>query len=277
MADTIHCDTHGDSEKTYVCNHLIEETAGLGFNRRKPTKKNPFPDAWCDNCEIIRTAHGGWNDESEKLSKIVLLCSGCYERSRIRNTRLSVTLDDLAGLRWKCGSCDEWHTGPALDFGFDEPYSWEESYEKASRWSVLPSGTIEKPSRSFLDEDYCAINDEYFFVRGLIHLPIIGTTETLCWGVWGSLSSPNFENLLRLEHDPSRAKLPPMFSWLNTRIADYPDTLNLKMYVHIQEANLRPRFELQPSDHQLAQEYHHGITPERVKEIMLRRLPACEP
>jgi len=26
----------------------------------------------------------------------------------------------------------------------------------------------------------------------------------------------------------------------------------------------------------LAQEYHHGITPERVREIMFRRLPAAE-
>ena len=75
------------------------------FNRNEPDEENPFPDAWCDDCEIIRSAHDGWNDESQKLSKISLLCSGCYERARIRNTRPSVTLDDLADLRWKCGTC----------------------------------------------------------------------------------------------------------------------------------------------------------------------------
>jgi len=121
MADKIECGTHGECFKTFVCTHLLGESAGLGFNRNEPDEGNPFPDAWCDDCEIIRAAHNGWNDESQKLSKISLLCSGCYERARIRNIRPSVTLDDLADLRWKCGTCDEWHTGPCLDFGVDSP------------------------------------------------------------------------------------------------------------------------------------------------------------
>jgi len=277
LADTVHCDTHGNTEKTFVCVHLVQESsAGLGFNGRKPTKKKPFPDAWCDNCEIIREAHGGWNEESEKLTRITLLCSGCYQRARIRNTRPSVTLDDLAGLRWKCGSCEEWHTGPLLDIGFSRPFYWTDKFENSSRWTFLPSGDIEKPSKSFLDQDYCAINDEGFFVRGLIYLPIVGAAETFRWGVWGSLSRQNFETLLKADNDPDSADLPPMFSWLSNWISEYPDTRNLKMYAHIQGPTSRPHFRLEPSDHPLAQEYHHGITPERVKEIMLKRLPANE-
>jgi len=98
MADKIQCGIHGECLQTFVCVHLLGETAGLGFNADEPTDDDPFPDAWCDNCEIIREAHDGWNEESEKLSKISLLCSGCYERARIRNTRPSVTLDDLADI-----------------------------------------------------------------------------------------------------------------------------------------------------------------------------------
>jgi len=117
MADKIECPTHGESQKTYVCIHLLGRTAGLGFNRNEPTDDNLFPDAWCDDCELIRAAHNGWNDESQKLVRISLLCSGCYQQARIRNTRTSLTLDDLASLRWKCGNCEEWHSGPCLDFG----------------------------------------------------------------------------------------------------------------------------------------------------------------
>jgi hypothetical protein len=276
VADTIHCDTHGETEKTYVCGHLAGETPGLGFNRDEPTSDDPFPSAWCDNCEIIRAAHDGWNDESQKLTSIVLLCSGCYERACIRNTRPSVTLDDLATLRWKCGSCEEWHTGPALDFGYDQPYYWSSEYDASTRWSFLPSGTVEKPGVSFLDEDYCAIDDEDFFVRGLIDLPIIGAAETFCWGVWGSLSRENFETLIRADQTKERVDLPPMFSWLSTRLPDYPDTLSLKMHAHIQDPGMRPHFRLELSDHPLALEYHRGITPERVKEITLRILPTEE-
>jgi len=123
----------------------------------------------------------------------------------------------------------------------------------------------------FLDDNFCAINNEHFFVRGIISLPIIGSSENFRWGVWGSLSRQNFERLLKTNSDPKRAELPAMFSWLSTQIREYPDTLSLRMYAHAQPKN-RPEFELESTDHPLAQEYHHGVTPERVREIMLRRL-----
>jgi len=272
MADKIECATHGECLQTFVCVHLLGEEAGLGFNRNEPTEEDPFPDAWCDNCEIIRKAHDGWNEESEKLTKISLLCSGCYERSRIRNTKPSITLDDLADLRWKCATCEEWHTGPCLDFSEDSPYYWSEEHTETNHRSSLLPKWGQKRRKTHLDEDYCAIEDRDYFVRGIIHLPIIGAAETFRWGVWGSLSRENFEKLREMDADPKRVDLPPMFSWLSTRIPEYPDTLNLKMYAHIQEPNLRPHFFLELTDHPLSQEYHKGISPERVKEIMLGRL-----
>jgi hypothetical protein len=272
MSDKIQCATHGECDETFVCTHLVGETVGLGFNCEKPRVDNPFPDAWCDDCQIIFAAHGGWTDAAQALTKIVLLCSGCYERARIRNTRPSVTLDGLKDLRWKCGTCEEWHTGPCLDFGYDEPDYWREEHVEASHSaSLFPDWGKARP-KTFLNEDFCAIEDRDFFVRGLIHLPIVGAAETFRWGVWGSLSRENFETLLKMDDDPKRTELPPMFSWLSTQIPEYPDTLNLKMYAHIQEPGLRPFFRLELTDHALSQEYHHGITPERVKEIMLGRV-----
>jgi len=275
VADTVQCDTHGETEQTYVCAHLAGDSSGLGFNTDEITDENRFPDACCDDCEIIRAAHGEWNDESEKLTKISLLCARCYERTRIRNTRPAVTLDDLASLRWKCGSCDEWHEGPCLDIGFNSPFYWNNANENGTRWSILPSGGIEKFGKSFLDEEYCAVDDEDFFVRGVIELPILGSAETFRWGVWGSLSQANFETLLKADQSEERSDFEPMFSWLSTQISSYPDTLSLKMYAHIQEPGTRPQFSLEPSDHPLAQEFRHGITPERVKQITLRGLPAA--
>jgi len=247
---------------------------GLGFNSSAPSDDNPFPDAWCDDCELIRAAHDGWNDDAQKLAKISLLCSGCYERTRIRNTRTTVTLDDLTGLRWKCGSCEEWHTGPCLDFTYDAPYYWlDEHREAAASAGPLSTAGKDRP-KTFLDEDYCAIDDEYFFVRGIICLPIVGSAEDLRWGVWGSVSRENFDTLMKMEGDPKCTELPPMFSWLSSRIPEYPETLSLKMYARIPELGVRPLFELELTDHPLSQEYHKGVTPERVREIMMGRL--CE-
>ena len=46
------------------------------------------------------------------------------------------------------------------------------------------------------------------------------------------------------------------------------------MWAVIQEPGTRPYFRLERGDHPLAKEYYEGITPERVREIMLKRLPA---
>lgn len=270
MPNTINCHNHGECEETFVCSHLTERSAGLGFNRAEPSEENPFPDAWCDDCNLIFEAHNGWNEESGKLVNLGLLCSGCYEQSRIRNTRTDVSFEELSALRWQCGSCEDWHTGPCLDFSFSSPSYWTTENEAANQINFFSSGSTGLPT-TFLDEDVCVIDNDYF-IRGIIHLPIIGTTETFRWGVWGSLSRENFEKLLLMNDDPKRAELEPMFSWLSSSIPEYPETLNLKMYAHIQEPDTRPMFELEPTDHPLSQEYYHGITPERVKEIMMSRL-----
>jgi hypothetical protein len=277
MADKIDCAIHGECSRTYVCSHLTGETAGLGFNRSEPTDDNPFPDAWCDDCELVRAGHGGWNESSERLVARLVLCSFCYERSRIRNTRTSVTLAHLAGLRWKCGSCEEWHTGPCLDFSYASPCYWLDKHDKASRLLKLVPMLNRKYKKTFLDDDHCAIEDRDFFIRGIIHLPIIGAGETFRWGVWGSLSRDNFEMVLKRHEDPSRTELPRMFSWLSNQIPEYTDTLNLEMYVHIQKPGSRPHFLLEPEEHPLSQEYYKGITAERVEGIMRARLKQIGP
>ncbi|HEU4477625.1 MAG TPA: DUF2199 domain-containing protein [Pyrinomonadaceae bacterium] len=274
MAETTHCHTHGDCEQTFVCSHLTEGTAGLGFNRGEPSDDDPLPNAWCDNCDLIYQAHNGWNDESEALIEVRVVCSGCYELARIRNTRTDVSFEDLANLRWKCGTCEEWHYGPCLAFSYRAPVYWGKENEAANQAGLL--STLNELPSNLLNEDVCILDGEYYFIRGNIHLPIIGTTETFNWGVWGSLSHENFEKFLATVDDPNRAELPPMFSWLSSSIDEYPDTVNIKMFAHIQEPPLRPTFELEPTDHPLSQEYHHGITPERVKEIMIHRLDLPE-
>jgi hypothetical protein len=276
MSGTIQCATHGETRQSFVCSHLSGDSVGAGFNRKTPTTENPFPDAWCDDCEIIRAAGGGWNEASEKLSKMVILCSGCYERARIRNTRTSTSLGDLVRLRWKCATCEEWHTGPCLDFSYDSPYFWGKELEDEPSGTDHASEPASNLPGTFLDDDLCAINGNYFFVRGTILLPIIGTRENLCWGVWGSLSRANFAILWEKRDEPGYGSLPSMFSWLSCQIHDYPDTLNLKMQAHFKGFGRRPEFELEPTDHSLSLEFHNGVTPTRVKDIMMRQLRDAE-
>jgi hypothetical protein len=55
----------------------------------------------CRGAPDLRVASDGWNEESEKVAKITMLCSGCYERAGIRNTRTDVT-EAVSGAPWLC-------------------------------------------------------------------------------------------------------------------------------------------------------------------------------
>jgi len=76
--------------------------------------------------------------------------------------------------------------------------------------------------------------------------------------------------------DPKRPELPPMFSWLSTKIPDYPDTLSMKMYAHIRAPGAVSYLELEPTKHILAKEQYQSIGPERVREIMMKQVSEFE-
>ena len=51
----------------------------------------------------------------------------------------------------------------------------------------------ERGRRCVLTSDTCVVDDEHFFVRGCLELPVHGFDEPFEWGVWVSLSKVNFE------------------------------------------------------------------------------------
>lgn len=84
--DTVECGTHGTSAATYVCNHLVDgERRGFNYGYSTEDPDRHHPDAWCDECEKILDAEGEWNEKSESLVDIKVLCASCYENLRERN------------------------------------------------------------------------------------------------------------------------------------------------------------------------------------------------
>lgn len=82
--EMVECGEHGLREETYVCKHLATNNV-VGFNSLDPSADNPRPDAWCDECEEIRSRFGDWTEEAERLITVVLLCGGCYDAAKRRN------------------------------------------------------------------------------------------------------------------------------------------------------------------------------------------------
>jgi hypothetical protein len=155
---------------------------------------------------------------------------------------------------FRCRTCSEVHEG-IPSFGWKHPLHFLEIPE------------TERSRRCVLTSDTCVIDDEHFFVRGCLEIPVIGEAETLSWGVWASLSAKNFTHFQELYSEPRRAQHGPFFGWLNSHISLYPDTLNLKTMVHLRDDLTRPFVELEPTDHPLAVEQRAGITLDRVRVI----------
>jgi hypothetical protein len=158
---------------------------------------------------------------------------------------------------FKCSCCGEFHEGLPLDYGAEFPDYYFE----------IPAE--EREERVYADGDICVVDDEYFFIRGCIEIPILDGEDSFVWGVWCSLSEKSFKRTMELQDAEDAESEPPFFGWLNTSLPEeiYPETLNLKTNVYLRNNNQRPFIELQPCEHPLAIEQRSGITMKRVREI----------
>ena len=69
----------------------------------------------------------------------------------------------------------------------------------------------ERADRCELTSDICIVDDEFFFVRGLIAIPVEGADEPFTWGVWVSLSRASFDEYMASFESPDRANLGALF------------------------------------------------------------------
>ena len=162
----------------------------------------------------------------------------------------------MEGFAFDCPSCGMLHNGlpavvfdgPAVGLGPD-----------GQPWPLNRNG-----------EDFCVVNEQDFFVRAVLSIPILGTSETMEWGVWSSLSEANFKRYWDTFYDTDQAKLGPMFSFLGNQIVGYPNTLCLRSRLHPQNERKRPFVEFDPSqDHPLIHDQLHGITVGRAIELVM--------
>jgi hypothetical protein len=162
-------------------------------------------------------------------------------------------------MSWVCACCGKVHDElPSVAFA--APYAW------------FAASEAEREADFDLTSDTCIWKGQHFFVRCSLDLPIIGTTDSLNFGIWSTLSEANFDLYLDNWDDPDRAKLGPMFGWLANEVPDYPDTSRIKLHVHPKEPGLRPRLEIERSDHPLSVHYHEGVAPQWVASYVHKHL-----
>jgi hypothetical protein len=161
---------------------------------------------------------------------------------------------------WICPCCGEAHGG-LFDLGMDRPGSCSSDQPVRLNSELSTSDNI-------LTEDFCVVDGEHFFVRGVLQLPVIGAPEAYFgWGSWSSLSRENFDLYVESFDSSEQGQQGPWFGWFSNSLSGYPDTFGLKCRVHPQNNRQRPLIELEPSDHPLSLEQQNGITLDRVLEL----------
>jgi hypothetical protein len=155
-----------------------------------------------------------------------------------------------------CTICKQFHSELPISYGCDEPASY----------NSLP--LEDRPTRAVLTPSQCIIDNQKYFIRGLVEIPILGLSEPFLWGVWASVWKKDFEETDKHWHIQGREKLiGPYKGRLNNSLSEYPDTLNLKCTIQVGPVGERPLFYIDEADHPLAIEQRQGISLERVQQI----------
>lgn len=157
-----------------------------------------------------------------------------------------------------CSACGQTHSG-SPSFAYAQP----------AFCFTVPED--ERQSRIQSDADTCIIDDEYFFVRTILEIPIIGASEPYTWGVWVSQSRESFERYLATYHRDQTGDR--SFGWLTVTIPGYVDNSGVSEWdslacdVEWAGPGQRPLLRLHDSDHQLVADQRFGISWERAIEL----------
>lgn len=140
-------------------------------------------------------------------------------------------------------------------FLFDAPAAWDPEAHAASE-------------RSALSSDQCVIEEEQWFLRGLLEIPVADGAEPLVFGVWLSVSEGTFDRAVELWENERRVRDPAYPGWLANDIPGYePPTTGLLARLKNQLVGKRPLVQLHAIEHPLVVDAENGITSERAAEL----------
>lgn len=175
--------------------------------------------------------------------------------------KVTKEINKAGQISYRCSCCGNEYENLPLTFGTEYP----------AYYYTVPEE--ERESRVEKTESLCVIDEEHFFVRGRLTIPIIDHEEDFIFNVWTTLSEENFIRTNELWNDVDRVNELPYFGWLQTYVPTYGDTLNLKTNVITQEVGVIPKIEVIEENNQLAVDQKNGITLNRALEIAIGIIP----
>lgn len=143
------------------------------------------------------------------------------------------------------------------------PFSYE--IEAPDLWAQMPQDRRER--RGELDSEICVIDDEHFFIKGNLWIPVLDGDQEFNWTVWVSVGKADFDRSIELWEAPNRELEPAYGCSLANELSLYPGSLGLEAQLITLGVGERPSIQLEPTEHPLAVEQREGIPLKRVQQI----------
>jgi hypothetical protein len=151
--------------------------------------------------------------------------------------------------------CGKEHSGVPLSFAADFP----DSYANLSR--------EDRDIRAVVGSDQCIIDQEQFYIRGCIDLPVDATVGVFLWGVWARVHQADFDEISdHWETQGRERKIGHYKGRLANSLSIYPETFNMKLEIQIEPVGTRPKFRLEELEHPLCVEQRNGLTLQKAQE-----------
>lgn len=161
----------------------------------------------------------------------------------------------LAKSGFDCQGCGQHHDELPLVFAFAAP-------DFANGISVY-----EKEERIQASEDWCIVDNKYFYLRGCLDFPVKGTAETFSLGTWVAVSEDDFDRVMELWEQPGRENEPAYTGRLANAVTFYPECRSMEVTVRTRPVGERPLFQLPASNHPLCVDHAQGMERELVEKL----------
>ena len=166
----------------------------------------------------------------------------------------------MADASFVCHVCGQTHDGIPPSFAADFPDMYAGLSES------------DRGSRCLIGSDQCIIDEQWFFIRGCLEIPIVDSDDVFLWGLWASVKEEVFNEISAAwEEERRERRLAPFKGRLANSLSVYPETLNLKLRIIIQPVGTRSLFILE-EEHPLATAQQRGMSRSDVAELSAKLL-----
>lgn len=124
----------------------------------------------------------------------------------------------------------------------------------------------ERDSTCKFTNDYVVCNDEYFYLRCVLPLPIHDTGREYCLGVWVQVSPNSFNKVWELWDDDAQVSEPPFRGLLANNVHLNTGASNAEVMVKLTGSKTRPVVTVKDVACSLYKEQQCGITIHRSSE-----------